>query len=147
MLEMSWRRGQITILTQVLLTIAALLPHLNWGCSTVGHWGSKALCLPVALTSASLLPLTRTVCAPGYIIVLRPLASAVLPLIYTGASLDWCLGRGSIHNNQILLSYGNYVMLFLYKYVWAIDGILKGNTVLSWSGTVSNGNKEVIYTD
>ena len=29
---------------------------------------------------------------------LRPPASAVLPLIYTGASLDWRLGRGSIYN-------------------------------------------------
>ena len=26
-------------LTQDLLTIAALLSHLDWGCSTVGHWG------------------------------------------------------------------------------------------------------------
>ena len=34
--------------------------------------------------------------APGYIIVTRPPTSAVLPLIYTGASLDWRLGRGSI---------------------------------------------------
>ena len=33
---------------------------------------------------------------PGYIIFFRPLASALLPLIYTGASLDWRLGRGSI---------------------------------------------------
>ena len=68
--EMSWRQGQTAILTQVLLaTIAALLPHLGWGCSTVGHWGPKALCLPLALTSASCLQLTQTVCAPGYIIV------------------------------------------------------------------------------
>ena len=35
--------------------------------------------------------------APGYIIVLRTPASAVPPLIYTGASLDWLLGRGSIY--------------------------------------------------
>ena len=42
--EMSWRRGQTAILTQVLLTIAALLPHLGWGRSTVGHWGPQALC-------------------------------------------------------------------------------------------------------
>ena len=62
--EMSWRRGQTAILTQVLLaTIAALLPRLGWSCSTVGHWGPKALCLPLALTSASCLQLTRT--APG----------------------------------------------------------------------------------
>ena len=36
---------------------------------------------------------------PGYIIISHPPASAVLPLIYTGASLDWRLGRGSIYNN------------------------------------------------
>ena len=35
---------------------------------------------------------------PGYISVLRTPASAVPPLIYTGASLDWRLGRGSIYN-------------------------------------------------
>ena len=46
------------ILTQVLLIIAALLSHLGWGCSTVGHWGPKALCLPLALTSASCPQLT-----------------------------------------------------------------------------------------
>ena len=34
--------------------------------------------------------------APGYIIVLRSPASAVLPLIYTGASLDWRLSLGSV---------------------------------------------------
>ena len=39
----------------LLATIAAPLPHLGWGCSTVGHWGPKALCLPLALTSASCL--------------------------------------------------------------------------------------------
>ena len=31
---------------------------------------------------------------------LHPPASAVLPLIYTGASLDWRLGRGLIYNNK-----------------------------------------------
>ena len=33
------------------------------GCSTVGHWGPKALCLPLALNSASCLQLTQAVCA------------------------------------------------------------------------------------
>ena len=61
--EMSWRRGQTAILTKVLLTKAALLSHLGWGCSTVGHWGPKALCLPLALTSASCPQQTQT--APG----------------------------------------------------------------------------------
>ena len=36
----------------------------SWlGCSTVGYWGPKALCLPLILNSASCLQLTRT--APG----------------------------------------------------------------------------------
>ena len=41
-------------------------------------------------------PTDSSCLCPGYIIVYRPRASAVLPLIYTGASLDWRLGRGSI---------------------------------------------------
>ena len=92
------------MLTQVLLTIAALLSYLGRGCSTVGHWGLKALCLPLALTLVSCPQLTPTptdsshLC-PGYIFVWRPPASAVLPLIYTGASLDWWLGRGSVCYN------------------------------------------------
>ena len=111
----------------------------SWlGCSTVGHWGPKALCLPLALIPASCPQLTPTATgtdsnclkpsvAPGYIFVWHTPAScgrthlplspnsttstgqgdipisstgctcfAVLPLIYTGASLGWRLGRGSI---------------------------------------------------
>ena len=92
------------VLTQVLLTIAALLSHLGWGCLTVGHWETKALCLLVALTSASCTQLTPLATnssrlCPGYIFVWHPPASVVLPLIYTDASLDWRLGRGSICYN------------------------------------------------
>ena len=36
--------------------------------------------------------------AIGYIIASRYPASAVRPLIYTGESLDWWLGRGSLYN-------------------------------------------------
>ena len=80
------------------LTIAALHSHLGW---VVGHWGLKALCLALALTIASCPQLASTptdssrLC-PGYIFVWRSPASAAPPLIYTGASLDWRLGRGSI---------------------------------------------------
>ena len=38
--------------------------------------------------------------APGYTIVSCPPASTVPLLIYTGASLDWRLGRGSIYNTM-----------------------------------------------
>ena len=58
--EMSWRLGRTAILTpSSSSTIAALLSHLGWGCSTVGQ--PKALCLPLALNLASCLQLTRTV--------------------------------------------------------------------------------------
>ena len=76
----------------------------SWlGCSAVSHWGPKALCLPLALNwepaaDRGLVSNSRQLSrAPGYIFVLRPPASAVLPHIYTGASLNWRLGRGSIY--------------------------------------------------
>ena len=78
------------------------------GCSTVGHWGSTScshagILSPTAtgteLTDSSRLwaysttstgqsdiPISSTECT----------CFAVLPLIYTGASLDWRLGRGSV---------------------------------------------------
>ena len=103
-----WDGDRLLYWPKVLLTIAALLSPLSRGCSTVGHWEPKALCLPLALTSASCPQLTRTPPqVPGYIIVSRPPASAVLPLIYTGASLDWRLGRGSIYNNHSILIFQN----------------------------------------
>ena len=98
---MSWRHWtDYSIDPSSSLPIAALLSHLGLICSTVGHWGPQS---PQSATwffmLASCLLLTQTVWAPGYIIFYRPPASAVLPLIYTGASLDWRLGRGSIYNN------------------------------------------------
>ena len=45
-------RDRLLYWPQVLLT-TALFPHLGWSCSTVGHWGPKALCLPLALNLAS----------------------------------------------------------------------------------------------
>ena len=45
--------------------------------------------------------------APCYIIVWRSFASAVLPLFYTGGSLDWRLGRCSICYNHPILIYQN----------------------------------------
>ena len=101
--EVSWRRGQIAkYWPQVLLTIAALLSYLGWVAQpwvtegpkpSVCRWLSRWHLVPNWLQLQLELELPR---APGYIIVLRTPASAVLPLIYTGASLDWRLGRGSI---------------------------------------------------
>ena len=134
------------------------------GCLTVGHWGPKALRLPLTLNSASF-SRTGSNCnwncnwskpsvAPGYIIVWHPHAScerthqpnsttstgqgdipmsstgctcfAVLPLIYTGASLDWRLGRGSI-------CYSNCISFLAWFYgISTIAGYLMPNTVYTY---------------
>ena len=93
----------------------------SWlGYSTVGHWGPKALCLPLAFNSASRPQLTPTPTgtdwnwptpsvAPGYIIVyvhLLPLFLCLFTCMYIlCTSLDWRLGRGSIHNNGTVRSF------------------------------------------
>ena len=58
--EMTWRRGQIVILTQSSSDNSSTSSSSWLGCSTVGHRGPKALCLPLALISASCPQLTPT---------------------------------------------------------------------------------------
>ena len=80
----------------------------SWlGCLTVGHGGPKTICLQADSHAGILYP-TNTNCnwnwpkpsvAPGYMIVWHSPASAVHPLIYIGASLDWRLGRVLIYNS------------------------------------------------
>ena len=89
-------RDRLLYWPQVLLTIAALLSHL--GCVaqpwvTEGPKPSVCRWLSIRHLVSNWLEQPWTT---GYIIVSCPSASAVLPLIYTGASLDWRLGRGSI---------------------------------------------------
>ena len=75
---------------------AVLLSHLGWVTQpwvTEGPKPSVCHWLSIRHLVSNWLEPPR---APGYIIVSRSPASAVLPLIYTGASLDWRLGRGSI---------------------------------------------------
>ena len=103
--EMSRRQDQIAILTPSSSDYSSTSSSSWLGCSSVGHWGPKAPCLLLALNSASCLQLTLTPIDssrlyPGYIFVWHPTASAVLPLIYTGVSLDWRLGRGSVYYNS-----------------------------------------------
>ena len=93
--EMSWRWGQTAILTpSSSSTIAALLPHLG---SVAQPWVTSASWFSRWHSLFNWLEPSQE---PGYIIVSRPPASAVLPLIYTGVSLDWQLGRGSIYNRK-----------------------------------------------
>ena len=88
---MNWRQGQIAILTQQYFfdilarllnrgSLRALRPSVCKLVFTLRHPVSNCLKPPRI---------------PGYIIVSRLSASAVLPLIYTGASLDWRFGRES----------------------------------------------------
>ena len=56
-----WRQGQTAILTQLLLlTIAALLPHLGWNCSTGDRWGPQFSVCKLTLTLAFLSPTNST---------------------------------------------------------------------------------------
>ena len=104
-------RNRLLYWPKDLLTIEVLLSQL--GCSTVGLWGPKTLCLPLALNSASCPQLTPTptdssrLC-PGYIFVWHPPASAD---IYTGASLDWRLVEGQ---------YVIYIYIYIYIYIKSI---------------------------
>ena len=74
-------------------TIAAFLPQLGWVAQPWVTEGHKA-----GSHAGILSPTDSNRRAPGYIIFQCSPASAVLPLIYTGASLDWWLGRGSVYN-------------------------------------------------
>ena len=96
------------ILTQVLLTIEALLLILaGVAQSWVTESPKPSVCRWLSLRHfvANWL---KPLCA-GYIIVLCPPASAVLLLIYTGASLDWQLGRGSICYNMIEMNMASQI--------------------------------------
>ena len=91
------------ILTQVLLTIAALLSHLVCGCSTVGHWEPKVLCLPLALTSASCPQLTPTVCA--LVILYSP--THLLSLFFRLFTQVHLLVDGSVKGQYVTYSWDN----------------------------------------
>ena len=89
---------------QVLLTIAALINR--------GSLRVHALCLELVLTPlASDLQLTQAVS----VMVIFLFDIHLLPLIYTGASLDWQLGRGSIcHHHTILIFQNSTCGIFLH---------------------------------
>ena len=105
--EESWRRRQTaTNWTQVLLTIAALLSHSGRAAQPWATEGLKPSVCKLILTLTSC-PSTdynsnwnwlKPSFAPGYVIDSWQPASAVPPLIYIGACLDWRISRGSIYN-------------------------------------------------
>ena len=94
---------------QVLLTIAALPSHLGWSRSTVCHWGPKALCLLLALTSAFSLQLTLTICA----LVILLFNAYLLPLFFRLFTQVHFLIDGSVE--------GQYIILLLHSLIiWLI---------------------------
>ena len=89
--EMSWRRGQTAMLTPSSSDHSSTSFSSRLGCSTVGHWGPIALCLPLALTSASCLQLTQSVC----VLVILLFRIHLLPLFfhYLHRSISWLTAR------------------------------------------------------
>ena len=98
--EVSWRERQTaTYWPQVLLTIAALLPHLGWVAQPWVTEGPKpSVCRWLSIRHLVSNCNWNWLKPSGYITVWHPPASAVPPLIYTGASPDWRFSRGSIYN-------------------------------------------------
>ena len=100
--ELSWRRGQTVILTQSSSFDHSSTSSSSW--QELLHRGSLRAQSPLSAAGSQfgiLSPTDSSRLSPGYIIVWRPPASDVLPFIYTGASLDWRLGRRSICYNLI----------------------------------------------
>ena len=112
---MSWRHGQTAILTQVILaTIAALLPHLGRGCSTVGHWGPQN---PHSVSWFSLRHLVSNWLEPsGHRVVLLSYVH-LLPLFSRLFTQVHLLIDGSVEGQYITLSENNS-FFFLFKLHW-----------------------------
>ena len=93
--------------------IAALLSHLGW---VAQPWGPQSHQFASWFSRSILSPTDSS--RPGHLVILLSNdlpASAVLPLIYTGASLDWWLGRGSIYNTQTIVKRSNlYTNIYIY---------------------------------
>ena len=70
----------------------------SWlGCSTVGYWGPKALCLPLALTSASCLQLIQVVC----VLVILLFNVHLLPLFFCLFTQVHLLIDGSVEGQYV----------------------------------------------
>ena len=78
------------------------LTNYDSAVQSFNHYTTKTSCPQLTPT-----PTDSSRLCPGYIFVWHPPASAVLPLIYTGASLDWRLGRGSVCYNHPILIFQN----------------------------------------
>ena len=110
-------RGELETGTDYYILIQSSSDHSStssssWlGLLNRGSLRAQALCLELVLTPlASYLQLTQAVC----VLVIFLFDIHLLPLIYTGASPDWLLGRGSVCNMIYIYIYIYIYMLSLY---------------------------------
>ena len=100
--EVSWRRRQTaTYGPKVLLTIAAFFPHLGWVAQPWVTEGPKpSVCRWLSywhlVPNWFQLELELKLSVSWLYFCLMPTCFRCSPLIYTGASLDWWLGQGSV---------------------------------------------------
>ena len=113
--EVRWRWGQTAYWPQVLLIIAALLSHSGWA-ATVGHWGRKALCLPLALNSASCLQLTTTLTDSSHLWFL--FNAHLLPLFFRLFTQVHLLIDGSVEGQYVTIKLPMKVDMPLNKPNW-----------------------------
>ena len=79
-------------------TIAALLPHLDWGCSTVGHWGLQS---PQSACWFSLRhPVSNRLKPSGHLVILFSNAH-LLPLFFRLFTQVHLLIDGSVEGQYI----------------------------------------------
>ena len=133
---MSWRRGQTSIWSKFFFDHSSTSSSSWLGLLNRGSLRAQALSLELVLTPLAPWSNWLKPSVPG---LYYCLTSAVLPLIYTGASLDWRLGRGSIYKNLFPL-HSNVKRFYLtHRYDPG------GATIPSQSGPGSNGNEKVLH--
>ena len=107
--EVSWRRGHTaTYWPKGILTIAALLPHLGWSCSTVGLRGPQALSLQANSHAGILSPkwlqlqleLTQAICGTCLCSCLAP-TSFRCSSAYSNWCISWLTARSRVKYNNI----------------------------------------------
>ena len=95
------RQGQTAILTQVLLlTTAALLSHLGWGCLTVGHSGPS----PLQASSHFGIPVSDCLTATGNLSIFL-INTHLLQLFFSLFTQVHLLIDGSVKGRYITIVY------------------------------------------
>ena len=99
----------------LLVTIAALLPHLGWGCSTMRHRWPQALSLQADSHAGILSPTDSN--RPRHLVILLS-DTHLLPLFFRLFALVHLLIDGSVEGEYITLSLGSRVCSYLV--IWKV---------------------------